>query len=98
MDSKWVVVQHSGMGYRGDETFARMLETRMVSGKKIEMKVTKAGGILFDSYGEAEDFAEAAMYPPDNDNGSLIGKAQGTFSNEEIDGLRIYIPVRKVVG
>jgi hypothetical protein len=98
MDSKWVVVQHSGYGYRGDETFKQMLETRMVTGKKIESKVTRAGGILFDSYGEAEDFAEAAMYPPESDNGSLIGKAQGTFSNEEIDGLAIYVPVRKVVG
>lgn len=94
--TKWTVVQHSGFGFNRDETFSRSLESRMVSGRKSEDAVIKAGGILFDSYGEAEDFAELAMYPPGNDG--IIGNCQGTFANEDIDGLRIYIPVRKVVG
>lgn len=48
------------------------------------------GGITFDSYADADDFCLDAMYAPDVKG--LIPAAQGTFSDEKIDGLRIYIP------
>lgn len=69
-------------------------------------KVENAGGVLFNSYKEAEDFCEHAMYPPGSEPlnapfmASLIPNAQGHFSPHTIDNLRIYIPVRetRVVG
>lgn len=96
MIAKWAIVQHSAVAAKGDMTFERALETRMVSKDADARKVEKAGGILFDSYADAEDFTEVAMYPPGNDG--LIPNVLGKFSDETLDGMRIYIPVREVKG
>lgn len=93
--TKYAIVQHSGWGYKKDPQFIRGLEVRAVSGKEIHA-VEKAGGLLFDSYMAAQDFEDTAPYPPGYTK--LIPNAQGTFSNLTIDGLAVYIPVRKVVG
>lgn len=94
--TKHTIVQHSGFGYGGDHMFAKGLETRRVATVALARKIEQAGGLLFDSYAKAEDFAEAAMYPPDNSG--LIPSARGTFAGLEVDGLALYIPVREVVG
>ncbi len=93
---KRTVVQHSGFGYNGDPIFSQGLETRQITTVAEARKVEKAGGILFDSYEEAERFADKAMYPADNRG--MVPTARGTFSAVEIDGLALYIPVREVVG
>lgn len=99
-NERWTVVQHSGYGYSDNPQFQQGLETREC-GAKEAAKVEKVGGILFDSYGDAEDFAMKAMYPDGDDAPLSLGilpNAQGTFSDQTVDGLRIYVPVRKVVG
>lgn len=93
--SAWTVVQHSGFGYNGDPCFSAGLETRRCLPCD-QVIVTKVGGLLFDSPGAAEDFTEKAMYPPGAEG--LIPAAAGTFSDKTVDQLRIYIPVRAVVG
>lgn len=90
------IVQHSGFGYAGKPGFEFGLETRILHTKAELAIVRKADGLVFNNYNEAEDFCEEAMYP--SDNPGLVPTAKGTFSDKEIDGLRIYVPVRKVVG
>ncbi|GAC1527423.1 MAG: hypothetical protein NVS3B1_17710 [Marmoricola sp.] len=92
---QYAIVQHSGYGYKGNRQFIGGLESRSVSAVEAR-RVEKAGGLVFESYGAAEDFAEQAMYP--EGYGGLIPNAKGSFSRVAIDGLAVYIPVREVVG
>ena len=102
--NKYTVVQHSGFGYGSDPQFQHGLESRSVLTKAERERVTKAGGLLFDTYTEAEDFAADAMYgtfkddPGNTRTFDLTPRAKGTFSDKKVDGLRIYIPVREVTG
>jgi hypothetical protein len=93
--SQYTVVQHSGYGYGGDELFEAGLESRELHAASEIARVRKAGGMLFPSYLEAEDFAEKAMYP---EGSGIVPAAKGTFAEAKIDGLRIYVPVRVAVG
>jgi hypothetical protein len=95
-ERRWVIVQHSGFGYTGDPQFEKGLEVREVSTMKDRRLVERVGGLVFDDWKRADDFTEEATYDPDHTG--LIPNAKGTFSDKEIDGLRIYIPVRTVVG
>ena len=92
MDTKWTVVQHSGFGYKGDTTFAKALESRMAQRKVDQKKILRVGGVLFDSYKEAEDFCDTAA------GDGPVPAVKGTFSDKMIDGLAIYIPLRQVLG
>lgn len=88
----WTVVQHSGYVVSGNLQFERGLESRMLLTKKEVERVYKAGGIVFNDYNDAEDFAYDEMYTEDNE--TLIPKAKGKFSSLKIQGQRIYIPRR----
>ena len=90
---KYTVVQHSAYGYQQKPGWEQGLETRRVSKVKDQQAIEKAGGLLLNTYGEAEDFAEQAMYPPGVEG--LYPAAAGTFASLKIDGLAIYIPVRQ---
>jgi hypothetical protein len=92
VQNKWTVVQHSGYGYKGNPQFKQAVETRQVQTKGEMSLVERSGGVVFDSYLLAEEFAERANYPADY-NG-IIPDARGTFSKLMIDSLRIYIPLR----
>lgn len=94
---RWTLVQHSGFGYNGDSTFERGLEVRQIRNPVDIKLVENSGGVLFESYSEADSVAEDWMYPDDG-NSSLVPAAMGEFSDQKIDGLRIYIPVRMIVG
>lgn len=85
----YTVVLHSAAGYKGDPTFAAGLETRGVT-RAQAAKVAKAGGVVFPSYGMAEDYAMAEQYPPTV--AGLIPAAPGKFSTVKIDGLPVYVP------
>lgn len=91
---KWTVVQHSGYGYAGKPGFAKGLEVRVVHTKAEQDKVEKAGGLLFDTYIAADKFGDEAMFPPEV--GGMYPQAAGTFASLEVDGLRVYVPVREV--
>lgn len=91
----YTVVQHSAYGYLMNPTFKGGLETRSLRLKSEKMKVLQVGGLVFDTYSAAEDYAEEEMYK-DLDNLTLVPNAPGEFSKHTIDGLRIYIPKTKV--
>lgn len=91
---KYTIVQHSGFGYSQNPQFEHAVETRQIQNSAEMIRVNRAHGLIFDSYKEAEDFAEKANYPADTDPKSIIPNAKGKFSVWLIDGLKIYIPVR----
>tara|TARA_R100001530_G_scaffold9271_2_gene9385 strand:+ start:1982 stop:2413 length:432 start_codon:yes stop_codon:yes gene_type:complete len=87
------VVQHSAYGYGpSDPQFAQGLESRHLETKAQRAAVEKAGGILFDSYLAAEEFADAEQYPDGYEGMTPI--APGAFARTKIDGLKVYIPKR----
>jgi hypothetical protein len=92
IQDKWTVVQHSGFGYKGNPQFERAVEVRQIHNQGELRLVERVGGMILDSYMEAEAFAERANYTPSNN--SIIPNARGTFSKLMLDDLRIYIPVR----
>jgi len=92
----WTIVQHSGYGYAGKDGFRHAVETRAVRTLGEKERVEKAGGLLFASYREADAFSEAANYPEGAE--SFYTAAKGTFSDKEIDELKIYLPVRTATG
>jgi hypothetical protein len=93
---KWTIVQHSGYGYAGKPGFERAVETRQVPTLAEQKKVEKVGGILFESYSQAEAFAEKANHPKGHTD--IYPGVQGSFAATSVDELRVYIPVREVTG
>lgn len=91
MAEVYTVVQHSGYGYGGKPAFERGLETRNLTTKGEATRVTKAGGLVFDSYAEAEDYAFDEQYR-EVTHGGLTPRAPGSFAAYEVDGLRVYVP------
>lgn len=87
---RWTLVQHSAMGYKGDAGFARAVETRSVRTLAEQRRVLRAGGVLFATYGAADDAAEKVNYPPEVKG--LYPRVRGSFAPEQVDGLRIYRP------
>ena len=92
VSNKWTVVQHSGYGYTHKPGFEHAVETRAITTVGELKRVERSGGVVFDSYLLAEDFAEKADFPADYKG--LYPQARGTFSSQMIDGLRIYKPIR----
>jgi hypothetical protein len=91
--TQYAIVRHSGYEYAGNRQFLQGLEMRSVRPAQAE-KVLAVGGVVFDSYLEADDFCEAEMYPPTVKG--IIPDAPGVFSRVKIDGLSVYIPKVKV--
>ena len=88
---RWTIVQHSGFGYGGHASFERGVESRRVDTQEDQIKVVKAGGLLFETYEKAEGYVDEEPYLG-QDVKSLCPCVQGTFSEHKIDNLRIYIP------
>lgn len=89
---RWTLVQHSAYGYNQDLRFQRAVEERSVEGVALK-RVRHVGGVLLPSYTAASDMAEEENYPASVSG--LIPRVDGTFAKEKVDGLRIYIPVKK---
>jgi hypothetical protein len=85
----YTVVRHSGYGFAGKEDFRHGLEPRHVGTAGHRDIVKKVGGLLFNTYGEADDYCFNEQYAGHDE---LIPKAPGRFAPQEIDGLQIYIP------
>lgn len=85
---KYVIVQHSGFGYSQKPGFEQGLEVRAVDKVADQRKITKIGGLLFDSHREADDytFDEKIVGP------GMYPNAKGTFADLTIDDLKVYIP------
>lgn len=95
MNEKYTLVQHSGYGYGHKPAFKQGLEVRSVTLKSDLNKIVKVGGIVFDTWQEASDAEERLSYPEGYEG--MLPIFRGTFSDHEIDGLRIAIPLRVVV-
>jgi hypothetical protein len=89
---RWTIVQHSAFGYKQDPQFERAVETRQIQNSIEMIRVNRAHGCVFNSYMEAEEFAEKANYPDGHEG--IIPGVKGKFSVWLIDGLKIYIPVQ----
>lgn len=85
---KYTVVQHSGYGYGGQQGFRQGLEPIGIGGAAIE-RVAGAGGLLFDTYAEAHEFAVKEAWPQ---GAGLLPQAPGAYSSTQVAGLAVYIP------
>ena len=92
--TRYAIIQHTGV-LTGHAEFEQAVESRAVTTAADQDAVTNASGLLFDTYGEAEDFCEAANYPPGVEG--LIPRAAGSFTTTAtVLGCKIYLPVREV--
>jgi hypothetical protein len=102
-EEKYTLVQHSAYGYQEKPGWEQAVETRRITTDAELKRVQAAGGFVFDSYNEADEQEYKSNYP---DGAEIPGKefrltypeVKGTFSDNELDGLRIYIPARQVIG
>lgn len=97
-DFGWTLVQHSGYGYAEKPGFQQAVETRNLATRAEANLVNRVGGVIYADYNEAEDAAMELNYPHDfNGPADIYPQFQGTFSEKRIDGLRIAVPLRKIV-
>lgn len=88
----YTVVQHSAWTAKQDPQFERGLEVASINDRQAE-KVRALGGLVFDSWVEADDWADAEMYPEGYT--LLTPIAPGTFTKHniaKIEGRPIYVP------
>jgi hypothetical protein len=90
----YAIVQHSGVT-TGHTEFEQAVEAVHVTQAQAN-KVVKAGGLAYDDWKDADDMVDLINYPVGYSG--LIPRARGTFCAMRIDGLRIYLPVRQVIG
>ena len=84
----YTLVQHTGLRFG--------LESACVNRKGMCSKVEAAGGVLFETYDEAEEYGMNMQYPTSSETESgwqrLLPHPRGSFGKILIDGRRIYIP------
>lgn len=97
-DEKWTLVQHSAYGYQEKPGWEKAVETRRITTEAELKRVQEAGGMVFDSYNEADDQEYKSNYPQGAGDTLTYPEVKGTFSDKELDGLRIYVPIRQVIG
>ena len=101
-EEKWTLVQHSAYGYMEKPGWESAVETRRITTDAELKRVESVGGFVLNSYDEADKQEYASNYPEDHPthtaNELLYPGVNGTFSDKELDGLKIYIPVRQVIG
>ena len=83
----WTIVQHSRCGYGGDQTFKNFLEERIIMSQKELDKVKKSGGLILDNYETVDAWTSAPIH-----------RLQGRFSRFKIDRLKIYVPLKIMLG
>jgi hypothetical protein len=90
----YAIVQHSGVT-TGHAEFEQAVEHVQVTARAAQ-KVRKVGGLVVEDWIDGELLAEQINYP--QDYMGLTPAARGTFSDVTVCGLRVYLPVRQVVG
>jgi hypothetical protein len=86
------VVQHSGFGDKPG--FEKGLESAAVDTAAKQQAIERAGGILFDTYTDAELFCEREMYP--DAVPGLYPQALGSFSEMTVTTLGDFQPDAEV--
>jgi hypothetical protein len=84
---KYTLVKHSAASTH--PSFKRAVELRSITAKQAEA-VVKAGGLIFNSYAEAQDAEMEKNYPPSVKG--LIPSVAGSFSSIKVDGYPVYVP------
>jgi len=88
----YTLVQHSAFVGKNDSLFRHGVELQRITKQQIG-KVQNAGGLIFNTYTEADDKEHSENYP--HDCIGLYPSANGTFSKKKIDGSPIYIPKKE---
>lgn len=91
----YAIVQHSGYAEGARPQFEKAVEHVQVTAAQAK-KVRNADGLVVEDWLEGDELADRINYPADYEG--LVPSALGTFSDVRIDGLRVYVPVRQVVG
>jgi hypothetical protein len=92
---KWTLVQHSAFGYQEKPGWDKAVETRQISTEAELGMAVNEGGMIFDSYNDADEAEYKENYPNGAGETLTYPEVKGTFSNREIDGLKIYIPAQQ---
>src|SRR5262245_22723640 len=92
IDEIYTLLQHSVFGYAQNPQFEQAVEMRLLNRKDQLAKIEKLGGLIFDSYAEADDAVDAVNYP--HGVRRPIPNARGTFANMKVDGLKLYLPAK----
>jgi hypothetical protein len=88
----YTIVRHSGTT-TGHTEFKQGLEEVALHRQSQVDKVKQLGGILFDTYSEARDWAMKEQYP--EDYSGLIPKAPGSFTRSfTVHDLPLYLPTQ----
>lgn len=88
--TKYTLVQHSGYGYGGKETFKKAVEVMHLDGPRDVALVSKYGGLIYNTYAEAR---RAEEYLNGIDGKRPFLSVPGTFlAPVKIDGLALYVP------
>lgn len=95
---KWTLVQHSAFGYQEKPGWEHAVESHMITNEAELKRVERVGGFVFDSYDEADKQEYKSNYPDGAGETLTYPQVQGTFSDQMVDDLKIYIPKREVVG
>lgn len=91
---RWTLVQHSAYGYQEKPGWEKAVETKMISTGKELVDVTNEGGLVLESYNEADEREMQENYPDLAGAALTYPRVKGTFSNKTLDGLRIYVPAK----
>lgn len=94
MVTKYTVVQHSGYGYGDKPAFEKGLQATAVDTVAEQRTVKRAGGLLFDTYTDAETYCDREMYPEGVTG--LHPQVSGSFGEVTVNELRVYIPAAPV--
>lgn len=85
----YTVCRHSGYVFSGSPEFAFALESKAIP-KSEAGRVSAAGGIVFQTYAQAEDYCDRETAAADGS--PFVYRARGRFSHETVGGLPIYVP------
>ena len=86
----YTLVQHSGYVVARKPDFKHAVEYLHLNSTQKINRVRSVGGVLVQSFAEADEMEEAHNYPEGHEG--LVPRVLGSFSKKAIDGSPIYIP------
>lgn len=88
--TSWTLVRHTGYSVGGKPDFEHAVEERALNTSRERAAVAKAGGLLFEHYGDAHNRAAVENYP--DNYGGLVPRAPGKFVRRADLEEDIYVP------
>lgn len=90
IEKQWTLIWHTGWTETQHVEFERAVQSSPIRSTVERRAVLLAGGLVFEEYAAAEDFAEAVNYPPSVQG--LIPFFDGQIVPTQINGLSVYVP------